>query len=62
MSDRVAQLKQLHEHAAAIQIDLDAAEAAGAAVPDIHFAKELLDAAILKAEQAITKGEGLWKK
>lgn len=56
MSDKHAQLKQLHEHAQAIRVDLEAAEAANAAVPAIHDAKELLEAAVKKAEEAITQG------
>lgn len=56
MSDQDAQLKQLREHAAAISIDFDAAEIAGAAIPAIHDAKELLEAAVKKAEEAIIRG------
>lgn len=56
MSDRHAQLKQLKEHARALRTDLQAAEIAGAAVPAIHDAKELLEAAVKKAEEAISQG------
>lgn len=56
VSDQHAQLKQLREHATAIRIDFHAAEIAGAAVPAIHDAKELLEAAVKKAEEAITQG------
>lgn len=55
--DQRVQLKQLHEHAAALRIDIDAAEAAGAAVPAIHDARDLLAAAVLKAEEAILQGD-----
>lgn len=54
--DRHAQLKQLTDHAQVLRVDLHAAEAAGAAVPAIHDAKELLEAAILKAVEAINQG------
>lgn len=56
MSDQHAQLKQLHEHARALRTDLEAAQSAGASVPAIHEAKELLEAAVKKAEAAITQG------
>lgn len=56
MSDQHAQLKQLSEHARALRTDLQAAEIAGAAVPAIHDAKELLEAAVRKAEEAIKHG------
>lgn len=56
MSDQHAQLKQLNEHARALRTDLEAAQIAGAAVPAIHDAKELLEAAVKKAEEAITQG------
>ena len=54
--DQRAQLKQLHEHAVALRIDIDAAEVSGAAVPAIHDARELLNAAMAKAAEAILHG------
>lgn len=53
--DQQAQLAQIEEHANALRLDFDAAERAGASVPSIHLAKELLDAAILKAREAISE-------
>lgn len=52
--DQVAQVRQIDEHAAALRVDFDAAERAGAAVPGIYDPKALLEWAIEKAKESIT--------
>lgn len=51
--DQSAQLKQVREHYNALRLDLDAAEQAGADSLVMAHAKELLSAAVAKAEEAI---------
>ena len=53
MSDHQDQRSQLQAHAAAIRVYLESAEAAGASIPAIHDAKELFEAAMLKAMDAM---------
>jgi prefoldin subunit 5 len=52
-SDQKAQIEQIHQHRQALLIDFSAAESAGASIPAIHDARDLLEAAIKKAEEAI---------
>lgn len=51
--DQSAQIKQIEEHAHALRVDFDAAEGAGAALPAILDAKELLEEAVRKAKDSI---------
>lgn len=53
--DQSAQLKQVREHYNALRLDLDAAEQAGADIAVMAHAKELLSAAVAKAEEAIVQ-------
>jgi len=55
-SDQKAQIEQIHQHRQALLIDFNAAESAGASIPAIHDARDLLEAAIKKAEEAIDQG------
>lgn len=52
-SDHHAQLKQIDEHYRALRLDIEAAESAGAALPDILVAKDMLEQAVRIAKYAI---------
>lgn len=52
-SDYSAQIKQIDEHYRALRLDMESAELAGAALPGIQQAREMLDEAVRIAKRAI---------